>query len=368
MTEVSIADPQLGESAKRRVMEVLDSGQLAHGPVVETFEERFAAHVGVDHGVATANGTAALHAALKGLGVGEGDAVVTTPFSFIASANAIRLCGAEPVFADVDPETYNLDPDAVAATLEARDDVAAVLAVHLYGLPADVEALADLADAHDVALLEDAAQAHGATVEGERVGSFGDAAAFSFYPTKNMTTGEGGMVVTDDQVVADRTARFVDHGREPVDDGGRYRHTTVGHNFRLSSVAAAIGVAQLDRLQERNERRRANAARLHDALSWLPKVTTPTEPPGYRHVYHQYTIRSERREGLRHFLDRRGVDTGVYYPRAIHEQPAYEDVDPAAPVAVRAAREVLSLPVHPNLSDAQLAHVIDCVQEYHGYD
>jgi perosamine synthetase len=368
MTGVAIADPQLGEAAKHRVMEVLDSGQLAHGPVVETFEERFASYVGVDHGVATANGTAALHAALKGLDVGEGDAVVTTPFSFIASANAIRLCGAEPVFADIDPETYTLDPAEVEDRLERRDDVAAILAVHLYGLPADVEALADLADAHDVALLEDAAQAHGATYEGNRVGSFGDAAAFSFYPTKNMTTGEGGMVVTDDPAVADRTARFVDHGREPVGDGGRYRHTAVGHNFRLSSVAAAIGIAQLDRLEANNERRRANAARLTDGLSSLPTVSTPTEPPGYGHVYHQYTVRSEARDDLRRFLDGRDVDTGVYYPRAIHEQPAYEDVDPAVPVAERAAREVLSLPVHPNLSDAQVDHVVESVRGYHGDD
>jgi len=368
MTGVSIADPQLGPPAKDRVMQVLEDGQLADGPVVRSFEDAFAGHVGADHGVATANGTAALHAALHALGVGEGDAVVTTPFSFVASANAVRFCGATPVFADVAPETYTLDPSRVEAILAERDDVAAVLAVHLYGLPADVEALRALADRHDVALVEDAAQAHGAAYRGDRVGTFGDAAAFSFYPTKNMTTGEGGMVVTDDGTVAERAARFVDHGRELVGDGDAYRHTEVGHNFRLSSVAAAIGHAQLEALPANNRRRREHAARLTDALSPLPGVTTPTEPAGCRHVYNQYTVRVEDRDGLRAFLAERDVDTGVYYPRAIHEQPAYADADPRAPVAERAASEVLSLPVHPNLTDAQVAHVVEGVREYYGED
>jgi dTDP-4-amino-4,6-dideoxygalactose transaminase len=368
MTAVSIADPQVSSSAVDRVMRVLDDGQLADGPVVRSFEDAFTEYVGVDNGVATANGTAALHAALNALGIGEGDAVVTTPFSFVASANAVRLCGATPVFADIDPDTYNLDPACVRAALDGRDDVAAVLAVHLYGLPADVEALREIADRHDVALVEDAAQAHGAAYEGDQVGSFGDVAAFSFYPTKNMTTGEGGMVVTDSGTIADRAARFVDHGREAVAGAPRYRHSEVGHNFRMSSIAAAIGLSQLERLPERNAQRREHAARLTEALSAIPRLTTPMEPEGHRHVYNQYTVSLEERNGLGNFLDERGVDTAVYYPRAINEQPAFSDASSPVPVAERMAREVVSLPVHPNLSEEQLDHVIASVQEYYGYD
>jgi dTDP-4-amino-4,6-dideoxygalactose transaminase len=197
VTTIPIADPDLGEEEQRRVSEVLESGVLADGPTVRRFEEEFAAYCEADHAVATSNGTTALHAALHALGIGEGDRVVTSPFSFVASANAIRLTGATPVFADIDPETYNLDPDAVADTIEAHDgDVDGILAVHLYGLPAEIEPLADLAGEHDAVFVEDAAQAHGGAYRDERVGALGDAACFSFYPTKNMTTGAGGTART----------------------------------------------------------------------------------------------------------------------------------------------------------------------------
>lgn len=226
---------------------------LADGPIVREFEAEFADYCGVDHGVATSNGTTALHTAFEALGLGDGDRILTTPFSFIASANAIQLCGAEPVFADIDPDTYNLDPDAVIETIQAYNgDIDAILAVHLYGLPADVDRLCEIADEHNLLLVEDAAQAHGATVGDRRVGGFGDAACFSFYPTKNMTTGEGGIVVTGNEHVADRAARFVNHGRSD-----KYAHVDVGHNYRLTSIAASIGRAQLEnspRTSKRDER------------------------------------------------------------------------------------------------------------------
>ena len=365
MSRIAIADPDVGEREFDRIRDVLEGGRLADGPIVREFERGFAEYCRADRGVATANGTAALQAALEGVGIGEGDAVVTTPFSFVASANAVRLCGARPVFADVDPETYTLDPDAVEAAVEANDDAAAILPVHLYGLPAEMGRLTEIAEEHDLALVEDAAQAHGAAYEGTPVGTFGDAGCFSFYPTKNMTTGEGGMVVTDDGGVADRAARFVNHGRADAAAHG-YDHVSVGHNLRLTSLAAAIGVEQLRKLPGYNERRRENAARLSAALSDVPELVTPTEPPGRRHVYHQYTVRCPDRAALRDHLDERGVDTAVYYPTLIPDQPAYDGYEASVPTAERIVDEVVSLPVHPGLVDEEIDRVAAAVRGHYG--
>ncbi|MFC7071757.1 DegT/DnrJ/EryC1/StrS family aminotransferase [Halovenus rubra] len=356
---IPIANPDISDAEREQVLEVLDSGMLADGPVVREFEEEFATYCGIDHAVATSNGTTALHAAFEALGLGEGDRVITTPFSFIASANAIRLAGAEPIFADIDPETYNLDPDSVKEVIQKLDgDIDAILAVHLYGLPADVTRLQEIAGEYDAYLIEDAAQAHGATVDGDRVGSLGDVACFSFYPTKNMTTGEGGMIATDDEAVADRAARFVNHGRNE-----KYRHSEVGHNFRMTSIAGSLGLAQIEKLSEYIDARRENAARLTDGLADSP-VTTPVEPEDRSHVYHQYTIRYEEREELQAHLDDHDVGYGVYYPTCIHEQPAYKDISTTAPVAERAADEVLSLPVHPKVADSDIERIIEVITNY----
>jgi dTDP-4-amino-4,6-dideoxygalactose transaminase len=360
MTDVPIAAPEMGEREIERVREVMESGRIADGPEVREFETEFADFCEVDHGVATSNGTTALHAAFEALDVGPGDKVVTTPFSFVASANSIRLAGAEPVFADVDPETLNLDPTAVEEVVRREDDVAAVLPVHLYGLPAEMDHLLDVADDYDLAVIEDAAQAHGAEFRDRTGGSLGDAACFSMYPTKNMTTGEGGMITTDREDVAETAASFVNHGRPP---GGGYRHVRVGHNFRMTSMAAAIGRTQLDRLPDYNEARRSNAAYLTDALADA-NVVTPTEPDECRHVYHQYTVRTDDRDGLADHLEDAGVGTGVYYPTPIHEQPAYDGVDHSAPVAERAAERALSLPVHPNVSEQDLRTIASVITEY----
>ena len=351
--EITIADPEMGDAEIDSVVDVLESGQLTDGPEVRSFEQAFAAFCDAEYGIATANGTTALHAALEAVGVDDGDRVLTTPFSFVATGNAIRFAGATPVFGDVDPETYNLTPASAEARL--RDgDVDAILAVHLFGLPADVESLSRLADEYDVPLVEDAAQAHGAAVDDRRVGSLGDAAAFSFYPTKNMTTAEGGMVTTTDEEIADAAARFVNHGR--ADAGHGYEHVELGHNYRMTDIAAAIGHAQLNRLPDYNERRRANAARYDDLLADSALIT-PTVPDGYRHVYHQYTVRCGNRDAVKEALAERGIGSGVYYPTPIHRQPAFEAFEAVAPVAETVADQVLSLPVHPGVDADDVSRV-----------
>lgn len=364
-TPVPIADPDLSADAVDRVTSILETGQLADGPEVRTFEDEFAAYCGTDAGVATANGTTALHVALEAIGLENGDAVITSPFSFVASANAIRVAGGTPVFADIDPETYTLDVADVERVLTERDDIVGILPVHLYGLPADMQAMCEIAEEHDLFVVEDACQAHGAAVGGHRVGSFGDAACFSFYPTKNMTTGEGGIVVTDRQDIAERAASYVNHGRTESGTGG-YDHVDLGHNFRMTSIEAAIGRAQLERLPEFNRARRENAAVYDERLADLP-IETPTEPPGYRHVYHQYTIRTDDRDGLEATLAEQDVGTGIYYGTPIHRQPAYEGVSTAAaqlPRAERAADEVLSLPVHPGLSERDRRIVVESLRDH----
>ena len=361
MSRIPIAAPDVGTAELDRVADVIEDGQIADGPEVRSFEAEFADYCGAAEAVGTSNGTTALHAALVAAGVGDGDRVLTTPFTFIATANAVRLCGAEPIFADVDPETYNLDPEAVEARLE-EGDVAAVLAVHLYGLPAPMEELASLAERHDVALVEDAAQAHGAAIDGDHVGTFGDAATFSFYPTKNMTTAEGGMVTTDDEALADRVRSFINHGR--TEDGDSYAHARVGHNFRMTSIAAAIGREQLEKLPDYVEARRRNAARFTETLEDTAGVVPPAEPNGYRHSYHQYTVRCEDRDALESHLDDHGVDTAVYYPRPVHEQPAYEGYEGSFPHAERASEEVLSLPVHPGLEESDVDRVVEALEVF----
>ena len=356
---IPIADPVMGDEEKARVLEVMESGMIADGPEVRNFEEEFAAYSGADHGIATSNGTTALHATFEALGIGAGDTVLTTPFSFIASANSVRFTGADVTFGDIDPETYNLDPHAVEARLREGADVDAILAVHLYGLPAELDHLGELADEYGVPLVEDAAQSHGAEYRGRKVGSFGDAACFSFYPTKNMTTGEGGMVTTNRDDVAAGIRQYINHGRGGDDP---YLHAEVGHNFRMTSIAAAIGRAQLARLPDYIDARRSNAARLTDALSGSA-LRAPAEPDHMRHVYHQYTVRCDDRDALMNHLDADGIGHGVYYPIPIHRQPPYEGGGDA-PIAERAAEEVLSLPVHPNLSERDLDRIVDSLDRY----
>ncbi|MDR7396816.1 MAG: DegT/DnrJ/EryC1/StrS family aminotransferase [Armatimonadota bacterium] len=359
---VPIARPVVTEEDRRRVLEVLSSGKLSSGEWVERFEAAFAAYVQVPHAVATSSGTAGLEVLLEALGVGPGDEVVVPAFTFAATANAVVHRGARPVFVDIDPVTFNLDPSSVEDALRRHPRVRGIVAVHLYGLPAAVDVLAELADRHGVWLVEDAAQAHGAALRGRRVGGFGVAAVFSFYPTKNMTTGEGGMVVARDPQLARRVRLLVHQGQS-----GPYRYEVVGHNYRMTDLAAALGLGQLEKLDERNAARRRNAQTLTEVLRDLPGILPPTEPEGYFHVYHQYTVRARRRDELSRHLRARGVETRVYYPEPVPHTEPYRRLGytPGGwPQAERASGEVLSLPVHPALTEGDLRRVVDAVREF----
>ena len=363
---IRLAQPQLGEEEIQAVSQVIRSGIIASGPQVHRFEQTFAAYVGVRHAIAVSNGTVALHAALLGAGIGPGDRVVTTPFTFVATANSILYCGAVPVFCDIDPETFNLSPAALAETLaalkEAGTPAKAVLLVHLFGLPCDMAAIMAIAAEHGAIVIEDCAQAHGAAYNGRRVGTFGVAGTFSFYATKNLTTGEGGMVVTDSDEVARRVRRLVNHGR--VD---RYEHALLGYNYRMTDLAAAMGLVQLGKLDQFNLKRRAHAMRLSRQLRDVPGLKLPAEPEGCYHVYHQYTVRHPHRDELARWLRERGVETGIIYPLPLHRQPLYRDMgygEQQLPNAEAAAREVLSLPVHPGLSEQDVQVVAEGVRSF----
>ncbi len=358
---IPLAQPLITEEDKVLVVETLGSCRLAAGERVRAFEAAFAAYVGARHAVMTSSGTAALLAAVAALGIGPGDKVITTPFTFIATVTAILHAGAVPVFADIDPVTYNLDPDGVARAMAVHPDAAAILVVHLYGLPAAMPEIARLARTHGLMLIEDCAQAPGAAVDGRAVGTFGDAACFSFYATKNMTTGEGGAVVTSDPEVAERVRRFIDHGQSE-----RYRHDSLGFNLRMTELQAALGLGQLRRLDERNARRQAHA-RFYDAAIVNPHVTKPLAPPGLRHVYHHYTLRVRDREGFLWHMAAQGVCCGVHYPRTVPQQPLFRRVrweGLPQPEAEAAAAAVVSIPVHPALSQGDLERVAEAVNAF----
>ena len=349
--------------AEQLVLDVLRSGRIAQGPMVARLEAGFAALCGVDHAIAVTNGTVALVAALQALGIGPGDEVVTSPFTFAATLNAILECGAVARFADIDPRTFTVDPAAVADAITARTRV--LMPVHLYGQAADMARIASLAAERGLALVEDAAQAHGATIGGRAVGSFG-LGSFSLYATKNVTSGEGGMLTTDDSLLADSLRVLRNEGMRD-----RYRYERIGHNYRLTDVQAAIAIPQLVHLAESNERRRINAAQLDRGLAGLPGLVTPIVAPGNTHVFHQYTVRVTRdarldRDELARRLAENGVETGVYYPRVVHDYECYRShpgvVITPVPVAARAAREVLSLPVHPRLSATDVDRVVDVIR------
>ena len=355
---IPISRPDVGPAEEEAVLDVLRSGMLAMGRRTAEFEEAWAAYCGVRHAVFMSNGTVALEAILRALGIGAGDEVITVGFTFNATASAILQVGARPVFVDIRADDFCMDPDLVEAALTPRTK--AILPVHLYGLMADMDPLVAVAERHGIALVEDAAQAHGATYRGRRAGQFGPA-MFSLYATKNLMTGEGGFATTDDDDLADRIRLYRNHGMRE-----RYHHEALGSNFKPTDLAAAIGLAQLARLDERTARRRENAARLSDGLR---DYLVPRVPEGREHVWHQFTMRFPgQRDQVIRGLTEKGIGTLIYYPVPVHRQAYLQALVPGAAdldlrVTNRLSDEVLSVPVRPNLTRDEVDAVIAAIRE-----
>lgn len=357
---IPIAKPFIGDEEINEVESVLKSGFIAQGPKVAEFEEKFANYIGTSHAVATSSGTTALHVALLCAGIGKDDEVITTPFSFAATSNSILYAGAKPVFVDIEPETYNINPELIEEAI--TDNTKAIMPVHIYGQPADMGPINKIAKNHDLKVIEDAAQAHGAVYKGINVGLLGDIACFSFYPTKNITTGEGGMITTDNSEF-DHDARVLRaHG-----ESERYQHVVLGYNFRMTDIAAAIGVVQLKRLDGFNEKRIENAEYLTEHVRYIDGIEPPFVQDGVKHVFHQYTIRigNGKRDELRDFLNKEGIGTGIHYPKPIYRQKLYEDLGFTANCleAEKAADEVLSIPVNPALSAEDLGKIVSVLED-----
>jgi perosamine synthetase len=350
---IPIAKPLIGQEEIDGVMGVLKSGTIAEGPKVKEFEEAFGKYVGAGHAIAVNSGTAALHVALLARGIGKGDEVITTPFTFIATANSVLYTGARPVFVDVEPETFNIDPALIEEKITRKTK--AIIPVDLYGHPAAMDAIMDIAADHGLAVVEDACQAHGARLNGKACGAF-DIGCFSFYPTKNMTTSEGGIITCRDGDFAEKARMIKSHGSKI-----RYYHEMLGFNLRMTDIGAAIGLAQLAKVEGFNEARIRNARLLDQQLNGLPGIVTPVVKEGARHVFHQYTVRvtaeaALSRDALMAELTKAGIGNSIYYPLPVHQQQLYRDLGYAVscPVSERLAKEVLSLPVHPSVTASDI--------------
>ena len=351
---IPIARPVLGEEEKALVWSAMEAGQLAQGARVAEFEKRFADFIGAKHAVAVSSGTTAIHLALLAAGIGPGDEVITVSFTFTASASAILHAGARPVFIDVDPVSFTMDPSLIEAAITPR--TRAVMPVSLYGNPADMPAITEIARRHGLLLIEDACQAHGASLDGRRSGAWGTA-VFSFYPTKNMTTGEGGMITTDNAELAERASLLRAHGMRE-----RYKPEILGYNFRMTDLGASIGLAQLEKLPAANARRRAIADRYDRELRG---VMTPQRRPKAEHAFHQYTLRVAQRDRFLARLAELGVGANVYYPVPVHRQVPFLEVagQPLLPATEMLTEQIISIPVYPNLTDEEVGTIIGAVNQ-----
>lgn len=356
---IPVAKPSVGEEEIEAVCRVMRTGMLASGTEVAAFESEFAGYIGTEHAIATSNGTTALHAALLASGVKAGDEVIVPSFTFIATATSVSMCGAKPVMVDVTDDSYGISPEAVLNSITKKTK--AVIGVHLFGHPCDIRAIQEICSDSDLVFIEDCAQSHGARNEGKRTGSYGTFGCFSFYPTKNMTTGEGGMITTDDYLLAEHIRRLINHGQAE-----KYLHTEVGYNYRMTNIGAAIGRVQLKKIDEMNRMRNENAIYYLDNIK-NPAVRAPVTLNGCTHVYHQFVlrVRENRRDELAAWLQEHGVGTAVHYPIPVHEQPVYAGIEnPSCPVSERLAKEVLSLPVYPGLNEAELSHICDTINRW----
>jgi len=360
--KIPLAKPIFDEEMKNAALDALQNERFVMGESVFKFEEEFARYCGVKYAVSTSSGTSALHLSLIALGIKQGDRVVTTSYSFIATANVALHAGAIPVFVDVNIKNYNINPRLVKPKLS--NGVKALIPVHLYGFPADMNPILELSQDHKFVVVEDACQAHGAEYHRKKVGSIGNVGCFSFYPSKNMTVcGDGGMVVTDDGEVAKMVAKLRDCGRV-----SHYEHDVVGFTCRLNTVNAAIGRVQLRRLDEWNEKRRYVAKMYSRLLSDLDGIVLPPQEDNIKPVYHLYVIRTPFRDKLKAWLERNGIQCGVHYPTPVHLQPIYRKLfgykEGDFPVSEYVSKTVLSLPMFPDLGKDEVMYVCEKIHEF----
>jgi dTDP-4-amino-4,6-dideoxygalactose transaminase len=356
------------QSMKKEILqkldEVMSSSRFILGDNVEKLESDIAKYSNVKHGIGVGNGSDAIHIALQSVGVGEGDEVITTPFTFFATAGSIARIGAKPVFVDIDPVTFNIDPSKIEAAITPRTK--AILPVHLYGQMADMDPIVEIAKKYNLCIIEDAAQAIGAKYKGKTVGEMGTAATYSFFPTKNLGAyGDGGMIVTNDDDVAEKCRVIRVHGSKP-----KYYHHVLGYNSRLDELQAAILNVKFPHLNRWSEERRKRAAyyteRLNEKLNGI--IQTPVEKEGNYHVFHQYTLRVPKRNELQQYLKDQGIATMIYYPLPLHIQPVFKDLgykEGDFPEAEKAAKEVLSLPMYPELKQEEQDYVIEKIIEFY---
>jgi dTDP-4-amino-4,6-dideoxygalactose transaminase len=357
VTSIPLSRPPVDDEIKAAVLAAIDSRQYILGPECRAFEQEFARYLGSKHAVLTSSATAAIWMALKAFGVKSDDEVLVPSHTAFPTVEAVCFAGARPVFVDVD-DSYTVDLKDAASKVSPR--TVGFVPVHLYGHPADLDGIRRLCAERSLWLLEDCAQAHGAAWQGRKVGTFGRAGVFSFYPSKNLTVmGDGGLLVTDDDDVAARCRRLRDHGRLNKDV-----HAEVGFNLRFNDIQAAVGRVLLRRLDAMNDHRRALAARYRAGLAGLP-LALPVEAPGARHVYHLYVVRTRERDALAQFLKERGIATGIHYPVPSHKQPAVEQFNPPAlPVTERLVGEILTLPISAGHTEAEVDEVIAAVKEF----
>ncbi len=361
---IPIARPITSNEELKTTEDVLKSGMLAQGKSVDEFENLFSEYIGAKNAIAVSNGTVALDLALKALGIGEGDEVITTPFTFIATANSILYQKAKPVFADVDKRTFNINPEDILNKITAKTK--AIIGVHLFGHPFDVKTILEICEDHKLLLIEDCAQAHGAEYQGKKVGGFGTG-CFSFYPTKNITTGEGGIITTDDDEITESCRLLRNHGQS-----SKYFHTVLGYNYRMTDIQAAIGIVQLKKLDGFNEKRIHNAEYLNEHIK-ANGIITPSKENNVKHVYHQYVVTIDRdsinRENFIKYLTDNGIGCAVHYPIPVFKQPLYQklgytDENVKCPVAEELANRVISLPVHPALTENDLKYIVEYINNF----
>jgi dTDP-4-amino-4,6-dideoxygalactose transaminase len=366
MNTISILDlkaqyQSIKDEIDAAVLGVMDSGHFVLGPNVKALEQEVASYVNCQYGVGVASGSDALRLSFAALDIGPGDEVITTPFTFVATANTISHAGARPVFVDIDPVTFNIDPAKIEAAITER--TRAIVPVHLYGQPAEMDEILEIARRHDLRVVEDCAQAIGAEDGGRRVGSFGDVACFSFYPTKNLGAyGDGGMVTTNDPDLAERIDVLRRQGGK-----NRYYHEVLGFNSRLDEMQAALLRVKLRHLDDWQAGRRRVAARYGELLSDVEVVRVPYVRPDVTHVYHQYTLRVPRRDDLQAHLQEQGIGSMIYYPLPLHRQGLYADLgyaDGSLPVSEEAGHEVISLPMYPELTEEQIQRVAGTIREF----